>query len=82
MNEDQNVQLMEYTFIENYIEVMAMSLFVYDSIISFDLEWRTVWSRKVTGASALYITLRYVTFITMVLDVTNFSASYNGYFPC
>ncbi|KAF9811469.1 hypothetical protein IEO21_06585 [Rhodonia placenta] len=77
MNEDQNVQLMEYTFIENYIEVMAMSLFVYDSIISFDLEWRTVWSRKVTGASALYITLRYVTFITMVLDVTNFSASYN-----
>ncbi|EED83396.1 predicted protein [Postia placenta Mad-698-R] len=44
INEDKNVQLVEYTLIENYIEVMAMSLFVYDSIISFDLEWRTVWS--------------------------------------
>ncbi|OSX61480.1 hypothetical protein POSPLADRAFT_1144222 [Postia placenta MAD-698-R-SB12] len=55
--------------IEEYITTMAMSLFVYDSIISFNLEWRAVWSRKISGATALYLALRHVTLLNLIADI-------------
>lgn len=44
-------------------------LFVYDSIISFNLEWRAVWSRKISGATALYLALRHVTLLNLIADI-------------
>lgn len=46
-------------------------LFVYDTIISFNLECRAVWTHKITRATALYLALRYVTLgnvITCLLE--------------
>lgn len=46
-----------------------LGLFVYDCIVSFDMEWRAVWSRKITGATALYVALRYVTLLNVIMIV-------------
>ncbi|EED81372.1 predicted protein [Postia placenta Mad-698-R] len=48
---------------------MAMSVFVYDSVISFHMEWRAVWARKITGAAAIYVALRYVTLASVIGSV-------------
>ncbi|KAF9806033.1 hypothetical protein IEO21_08839 [Rhodonia placenta] len=48
---------------------VKLGLFVYDSIVSFDMEWRAVWSRKITGATALYVALRYVTLLNVIMIV-------------
>ncbi|EED79436.1 predicted protein [Postia placenta Mad-698-R] len=68
-DEAQILQSDQYSLIEYYIEVMAMSLFAYDSILSFNLEWRAVWSRKITGATVLYLALRYVTLMNVIMFV-------------
>ncbi|EED83346.1 predicted protein [Postia placenta Mad-698-R] len=52
-----------------YIKAVGISMFVYDAIISFNLEWRAVWSRKITGATALYLALRYTTFVNIISNV-------------
>ncbi|EED82963.1 predicted protein [Postia placenta Mad-698-R] len=81
MDEEQFVQLFQYGLTNNYITVMAMSLFVYDFIISFDLEWRAVWSHKVTRATALYLALRYVTLANIITTIILFTiSSCEGYF--
>ncbi|EED81367.1 predicted protein [Postia placenta Mad-698-R] len=49
----------------------GLGLFIYDSIISFNLEWRAVWSRKITGATALYLALRYMTLLNVIINVTD-----------
>lgn len=46
-----------------------LGLFVYDSIISYKLEWRAVWTRKMTGATALYLALRYVTLVNFIMFI-------------
>lgn len=51
-----------------------LGLFVYDSIISFNLEWHAVWSHKVTGATALYLALRYVTLVNVIVNVISYTA--------
>ncbi|EED81368.1 predicted protein [Postia placenta Mad-698-R] len=71
MAEAQRIQSYQDTLITNYILVMAISLFVYDTIISFNLECRAVWTHKITRATALYLALRYVTLgnvITCLLE--------------
>lgn len=50
-------------------------LFVYDSIISFDLERRAVWSHNITGATALYLALRYVTLVTVIMYIIVYTVS-------
>lgn len=69
MSEDRVLQLIWYGLISNYIDTMAMSVFVYDSVISFHMEWRAVWARKITGAAAIYVALRYVTLASVIGSV-------------
>ncbi|EED81631.1 predicted protein [Postia placenta Mad-698-R] len=88
INEAQLLQFYQYDLIQNYIVIMAMSvymtmrfnaaltdarlgIFVYDSIISFNREWRAVWSCKITGATAIYLALRYVTLADVIMDIIN-----------
>lgn len=47
----------------------GLGVFVYDSIISFHVEWRAVWARKITGAAAIYVALRYVTLASVIGSV-------------
>ncbi|KAF9802630.1 hypothetical protein IEO21_09862 [Rhodonia placenta] len=56
-------------FVNAALADARLGLFVYDSIISFNLEWRAVWSRKITGATAIYLALRYVTLANVVTYV-------------
>lgn len=69
MNNDRVLQLIWYGLIGDYIDIMTMSVFVYDSIISFHVEWRAVWARKITGAAAIYVALRYVTLASVIGSV-------------
>ncbi|EED81370.1 predicted protein [Postia placenta Mad-698-R] len=71
MDEAQFVQFYQYSLIQEYIVAMAISLFVYDTIISSNLEWRAVWSRKITGATAIYLALRYATLADVIMDIIN-----------
>ncbi|EED83393.1 predicted protein [Postia placenta Mad-698-R] len=73
MDEAQFIKNYQYSVIENYIGLMATTLFVYDSIISFNLEWRAVWSRKITGATSIYLALRYATLLNVIMDVIVYS---------
>ncbi|KAF9802629.1 hypothetical protein IEO21_09861 [Rhodonia placenta] len=70
---ERKAQFFQYVTTDIHILVMAMSLFVYDSIISFNLEWHAVWSRKVTGATALYLALRYVTLVNVIVNVISYT---------
>ncbi|EED81632.1 predicted protein [Postia placenta Mad-698-R] len=72
IDEAQLLQLYQYGLIGNYVMIMAMSLFVYDSIISFNREWQAVWSRKIMGATAIYLALRYVTLVNVIASVVNY----------
>ncbi|EED81378.1 predicted protein [Postia placenta Mad-698-R] len=56
-------------FVNAALADARLGLFVYDSVISFNLEWRAVWSRKITGATAIYLALRYVTLANVVTYV-------------
>ncbi|EED83341.1 predicted protein [Postia placenta Mad-698-R] len=81
MDEAQLIQSYQYSVIGEYIDIVAMCLFVYDSVISFNLEWRAVWSRKITGATALYLALRYVTLLNIIMFVIEFTiTSCAGYY--
>ncbi|EED83394.1 predicted protein [Postia placenta Mad-698-R] len=75
MNEAQLLRFYQYAWIESYIDIAATGLFVYDFIISFNQEWRAVWSRKIAGATAIYLALRYVTLANVITYVTNFTIS-------
>ncbi|EED81633.1 predicted protein [Postia placenta Mad-698-R] len=46
-----------------------MSLFVYDSTISFSWEWWAIRSRKITGATALYLALHYVILVNVIVYI-------------
>lgn len=46
-----------------------IGLFVYDSIITFNLECRAIWACKFTGATALYVALRYVSLANVIATV-------------
>ncbi|EED83345.1 predicted protein [Postia placenta Mad-698-R] len=41
--------------------------------MSIDMEWRAVWSHKVTGATALYLALRYVTLANVITTLISFN---------
>ncbi|OSX61456.1 hypothetical protein POSPLADRAFT_1144526 [Postia placenta MAD-698-R-SB12] len=69
MNKERVLQLIWYGLIGDYIDIMTMSIFVYDSIISFNMEWRAVWARRITGAAAIYVALRYVTLASVIASV-------------
>ncbi|OSX61842.1 hypothetical protein POSPLADRAFT_1145460, partial [Postia placenta MAD-698-R-SB12] len=42
---------------------------LYDWLLNFDREWQVVWTRKLTGASILYILNRYVGIIGQALSI-------------
>ncbi|KAF9806034.1 hypothetical protein IEO21_08840 [Rhodonia placenta] len=75
MDKAQILQMYQYSLIEDYTQIMAMSLFVYDFMISFNLEWQAVWARKITGATAIYLALRYVTLLNVISNVAYSSMS-------
>lgn len=75
MDEETFLQSFQYGLTNGYISAMAASLFVYDSIISFDLERRAVWSHNITGATALYLALRYVTLVTVIMYIIVYTVS-------
>lgn len=44
-------------------------LLFYDTAIAFSQEYQVVWSRRVTGASAIYIALRYSNMMSAVVTL-------------
>lgn len=53
----------------------GLGLFVYDFMISSNSEWQAVWARKITGATAIYLALRYVTLLNVISNVAYSSMS-------
>ena len=49
-------------------------LLFYDYILTLDKEVRLFWKRKISGASLLFLFNRYLTVLTQVLDVVQFTS--------
>ncbi|EED83429.1 predicted protein [Postia placenta Mad-698-R] len=61
-NQTQFIQ--EYQYADS-----SEGLLFYDTAIAFSQEYQVVWSRGVTGASAIYIALRYSNLTTAVMTL-------------
>ncbi|KAI0928583.1 hypothetical protein AcV5_006110 [Taiwanofungus camphoratus] len=57
--------------------VTAVTAFFFYEIITFGQEVQVIWSRKITGASLLYILTRYVTLSYFLLLVLQFALQLN-----
>ncbi|KAI0070361.1 hypothetical protein K474DRAFT_1608851, partial [Panus rudis PR-1116 ss-1] len=44
-------------------------LLIYDAILTFPQEIRCIWQRKWSGATLLYVTIRYLTLLDIALEV-------------
>lgn len=53
----------------NYTVLAMTTFYLYDWLLNFDREWQVVWTRKLTGASILYILNRYVGIIGQALSI-------------
>ncbi|KAI0718852.1 hypothetical protein C8T65DRAFT_736894 [Cerioporus squamosus] len=52
-----------------YVALSAIVFFLYDYIITFGREVELFWTRKVTGASVLFLLIRYGTLLYKILDL-------------
>ena len=50
----------------------VLVFFLYDYIITIGREVDLFWSRKITGASVLFLFIRYGTLVYKVLDLVSF----------
>ncbi len=50
---------------------MYLAILFYDFVLTFGREVNSFWSKKPTGASALFFFIRYVTLAYEVLDVVS-----------
>ncbi|RPD81463.1 hypothetical protein L226DRAFT_608688 [Lentinus tigrinus ALCF2SS1-7] len=56
---------------ERYIYFASVSLLFYDFVITSGREVNLFWTKKLTGASALFFFIRYVTLVYEILDVVS-----------
>ena len=49
-------------------------MIVYDTLLSFSQEIRSIWQRRIGAVSILYVVIRYVTLVGMTVKL--FNASY------
>ncbi|KAF9811479.1 hypothetical protein IEO21_06595 [Rhodonia placenta] len=61
---DQAQFIQEYQYADS-----SEGLLFYDTAIAFSQEYQVVWSRRVTGASAIYIALRYSNMMSAVVTL-------------
>ncbi|TCD60743.1 hypothetical protein EIP91_009611 [Steccherinum ochraceum] len=65
---------LEQSIMTTYCEVAALAFLVYDHILTLPGEVKLVWGRKFTGATALFMLIRYTTLVSKVaLLVTAFA---------
>ncbi|KAI0705759.1 hypothetical protein C8T65DRAFT_740799 [Cerioporus squamosus] len=62
---------------ERYIYFASVSLLFYDFIVTFGREVNLFWSKKLSGASALFFFIRYVTVAYEILDVISSVFTFN-----
>lgn len=65
----QFIQEYQYALASDYTLVAVICLLFYDTAIAFSQEYQVVWSRRVTGASAIYIALRYSNMMSAVVTL-------------
>ena len=53
------------------IVATATAMLFYDFTLTFDREVNLFWSKKFTGASALFFLIRYLTFAYELLDIAS-----------
>lgn len=71
-DQDQNIQLLQYTIMSSYINIAAIRLFIYDFAFTFDQEYCTIWIGRVTVAKAIYVALLYVSLLEIIAYLVYF----------
>ena len=61
------------TLPDQCLRLVTVLLF-YDYMLTLDKEARLFWKRKISGASLLFLFNRYLTVLTQVLDVVQFTS--------
>ena len=61
------------TLTDDYHRPITVLLF-YDYILTLDKEAKLFWKRKISGPSLLFLSNRYLTVLTQVLDVVQFTS--------
>ncbi|EED83567.1 predicted protein [Postia placenta Mad-698-R] len=69
MSSTAEIQSAESQRVTNYIVVATTAFYIYDCLITFDMELQVVWARKATGASVLFIMNRYVCLVVQALEM-------------
>ena len=62
------------TLTDDYHRPITVLLF-YDYMLTLDKEAKLFWKRKISGASLLFLFNRYLTVLTQVLDVVQFTSN-------
>ncbi|RPD65002.1 hypothetical protein L227DRAFT_275606 [Lentinus tigrinus ALCF2SS1-6] len=55
-----------------YVALFSIVFFIYDYIITIGREVDLFWTRKVTGASVLFLFIRYGTLVYKILDLVSY----------
>ncbi|KAI0662104.1 hypothetical protein C8Q70DRAFT_1051593 [Cubamyces menziesii] len=66
-SESEIIQSIATITLDNRIGIAAVVLLIYEHVITFGPEVQYVWARKKTGASLLFISIRYTAFLSLAL---------------
>lgn len=69
MSSTAEIQSAESQRVTNCIMAATTAFYIYDYLITFDMELQVIWARQATGASILFIMNRYVCLVVQTLKV-------------
>ncbi|KAK1223691.1 hypothetical protein PQX77_013426, partial [Marasmius sp. AFHP31] len=52
-----------------YAKVVSLAVLIYDTVITFDQEYRYIWQRKWHVVKVLYLCVRYLAFVDTTVAV-------------
>ncbi|KAJ3556303.1 hypothetical protein NM688_g2101 [Phlebia brevispora] len=67
---------------DRYLATSITALQVYDYLLTFPKEIRCIWARRFTGATAIFLTMRYVPLISAVFTVLQGAYCSNPHASC
>ncbi|KAH9906593.1 uncharacterized protein BXZ73DRAFT_110455 [Epithele typhae] len=68
-NPDQMIQQYAIVYTESYIILAAAVMIIFDYLLTFSREVEFFWKRRVSGATILFITNRYLLLLDQLLSL-------------
>lgn len=74
MGSNDNVDptfLISLAYQQTYCDIAATTMIIYDIILTFNRERTTIWKRKFSVVTLLFLSMRYFVLITQIMSIVN-----------